>query len=111
MTEQNHEQKKSLDAKEIIAILLLPGGLILIYLSFVFFAFNWRVSNEPGFGTAWGLLITAIVLCVTGLVIFIGSHIFLIMRQWKLIFLAWVLCIVVTIGAVSLIPILLLFMV
>ena len=111
MNEDYPAQGKSLGAKEIIAILLIPGGLALSYLALVFFAFNWRVSNEPGFDTAWGLLLTGIALCGVGGVVLIGAHVFLIMRQWKLVLIAWVLCVVVTIGAVSLAPILLLFIV
>lgn len=111
MNESAQSQSKSLDGKEIIATCLIPGGLILIYLSLAFYAFNWRVSNEPGYSTAWEFLFPAIALCGTGGLIFVASHIFLFIRRSKLIFWAWGLCIPVTIGAVALVPILLLFMV
>ena len=111
MAEQNDPPQKSMDAKEIIATLLLPGGLILIYVSFVFYALNWRVANEPGFSTAWGLLLPGIAFCGVGGLIFIGTNIYLFLRRSKLVFLAWGLCVLVTIGAASLAPILLLLMV
>ena len=111
MTESTTPPKKSVDAKEVVVSFLIPGGLILIYLSLVFYAFNWRVSNEPGFSTAWEWLAPGIAFCGVGALIFVGSNIYLIMRRSKLIFLGWGLCIPVTGGAVSLAPILLLFMV
>ena len=111
MAEQNKSSQKSTDAKETVALLLVPGGLILFYLSLAFYALNWRVSNEPGYGTAWGLLGTGIALCGVGGLFFVGSQIFLLMRRSKLILLAWAVCVPVTIGAVTLSPILLLLMV
>lgn len=111
METNNKPANNTTDGKVIIAMLALVGGLIMIYLSLVFYAFNWRVANEPGFSTAWELLIPAIAFCGIGGLIFLGSNIYLFIRRSKLIFLAWALCIVVTIGAVSLAPILLLFMV
>ncbi len=111
MAEQKDPHKKSMDAKEIIATLLVPGGLIMIYISFVFYALNWRVANEPGYSTVWGLLLPGIAFCGVGGLVFIGTHIFLFLRRSKLVFLAWGLCVFVTIGAVSLAPILLLLMV
>jgi len=111
MDAQDKASNSLTDGKVIIATLLLVGGLIMIYLSGVFFAFNWRVANEPGFTTVWGLLIPAIFLCGVGGLLFVGAHVYLFIRRSKLIFLAWGVCVVVTIGAVSLAPILLLFMV
>ena len=111
MDVSNKPHEKSTDAKVIIASFFPPGSLILIYLSLALYAFNWRVSNEPGYDTAWGLLLPAIAFCGLGGLLFIGSHVYLFIRRSKLILLAWGLCIVVTIGAASLAPILLLFMV
>lgn len=111
MDSQNKTSNNNPDSKVLIATLLLPGGLILFYLSLAFYTLSWRVSNEPGFSTAWELLIPAIGFCGMGGLIFLGSNIYLFMRRTKLIFLAWALCIPVTIGAASLAPILVLFMV
>lgn len=104
-------ENNTADGKVIIATLLIPGGLILFYVSLAFYALNWRVSNEPGYSTVWGLLLPAITLCGAGGLLFLGSNIYLTIRRAKLIFLGWAACIPVTIGAVSLAPILLLLMV
>ncbi len=111
MEEPIQSEKKSITAKEIISTALIPGGLALIYLSFAFFALNWRVSNEPGYSTVWGLLVPGMAFCGLGGLVFLAGNVLLIANRSKLIFLGWVLCVPVTIGAASLAPILLLLMV
>jgi hypothetical protein len=111
MDTNNKLANKTTDGKVIIAMLAMVGGLIMIYISLVFYAFNWRVANEPGYSTMWGLLIPAIAFCGIGGLVFLWSNIYLLIRRSVLIFLAWALCVLVTIGAASLAPFLLLFMV
>lgn len=98
--------------KEILSTLSIAGGWLLILLSGVFYAFFWRVDNEPGAKDIPALLWSAISFCSLGGLAFLGGHIYLITKKaWKLMLIAWVVCIVLLIGAISLSPILLLFMV
>lgn len=111
MEEPIQPEKKSITAKEILSTALIPIGLALIYLSFAFFALNWRVSNEPGYSTVWVLLGPGIAFCGLGGLVFLAGNVLLIIQRTKLIFLGWVLCIPVTIGAATVAPIVLLLMV
>ena len=98
--------------KEILAGVTIAGGWLSILISGVFYAFFWRVDNEPGAKDFPGYLWTAISFCSIGGLAFLGSHIYLIIKKnWKVILIAWAVCIALLIGAISLSPILLLFMV
>ena len=98
--------------KEILAGLTLAGGWLSILVSVAIYAFFWRVDNEPGARDFPGLLWAAISFCSIGGLAFLGNHIYLIIKKaWMIILIAWVVCIALLIGAISLSPILLLFMV
>jgi len=92
------------------AILLSGWGSML--LSIVFYLFFWRVDNEPGAKDVPALLWAAISFCSLGGLAFLGGNIYLIKeRSWMVLVVAWVVCIALLVGAISLSPILLLFMV
>jgi len=98
--------------KEILAGAIIAGGWLSVLISGVFYAFFWRVDNEPGARDFPGLLWAATSFCSLGGLAFLGSHIYLIIKKnWKIILIAWAICIALLVGAVSLAPILLLFMV
>jgi len=98
--------------KEILAGVTLAGGWLSILISGVFYAFFWRVDNEPGAKDFPTLLWAAISFCSLGGLSFLGSHIYLIIKKsWKITLIAWAVCIALLAGAISLSPILLLFMV
>ena len=100
------------ETKEILAGVTLTGGWLSVLVSGVFYAFFWRVDNEPGAKDFPGLLWAAISFCSLGGLSFLGSHIYLIIKKnWMVILLAWAVCIALLVGAISLSPILLLFMV
>ena len=112
MISQESLKKRNIDGKVAIATTLIAGGLIFVYLSFIFYALNWRVANEPGYDTVWYLLAPAIALSAVGGLAFLGGHIYILLRRaWLMLPVAWALCIVITVSAASLAPILLLFMV
>ena len=91
------------------AILLSGWGSML--LSIVFYLFFWRVDNEPGAKDVPALLWAAISFCSLGGLAFLGGNIYLIKeRSWMVLVVAWVVCIALLVGAISLSPILLLFM-
>ena len=99
-------------AKEILSGLTLSGGWLFMLVSLVFYAFFWRVDNEPGAKDIPALLWTAILFCGTGGLAFLGGHVFLIKEKaWWVLVGAWVVCVTLLVGAISLAPILLLFMV
>jgi len=98
--------------KEIISGLLMAGGWVSMLISIVFYLFFWRVDNEPGAKAVPGLLWAAISFCSLGGLAFLGSQIYLIVKKaWSVLGIAWLVCIALLIGAGSLAPILLLFMV
>ncbi|MCP4416078.1 MAG: hypothetical protein GY805_05625 [Chloroflexi bacterium] len=97
---------------EIGGILLQLGGWASMLLSIVFYLFFWRVDNEPGAKELPVLLWTAVSLCSLGGLAFLGGNILLIIkRAWLPLGIGWALCIALLIGAITLAPILLLFMV
>lgn len=90
----------------------MASGWGAMLLSIVFYMFFWRVDNEPGAKEMPGLLWTAVSFLFFGGMLFIGSHIRLIMKKaWLMLGVGWVLCIILLIGAVAVSPVLLLFMV
>jgi hypothetical protein len=98
--------------KEIISGLLLSGGWGSMLLSGALYLLFWRVDNEPGAKDVPGLLWAAISFCSLGGLTFLGSNIYLMIRKsWIVLVVAWVVCVALLIGAVSLSPILLLLMV
>lgn len=81
-------------------------------LSIVFYLLFWRVDNEPGAKDIPGLLWAAISFCSLGGLAFLGGHIYLIKEKaWIVLAIAWVVCIALLVGAISLLPILLFLMV
>ena len=98
--------------KEILSGLTLSGGWLFMLASLVFYAFFWRVDNEPGAKDFPQLLWAAIFFCSIGGLAFLGGHIYLIKEKaWWVLVGAWAICIALLVGAISLAPILLLFMV
>jgi len=98
--------------KEIISGFVLAGGWGSMLLSIVFYLLFWRVDNEPGAKDIPGLLWAAISFCSLGGLAFLGSHIYLIKEKaWIVLAVAWVVCIALLVGAISLLPILLFLMV
>lgn len=103
--------QKEMRGRQILSAILLTVGWLSILISGFVYAFFWRVDNEPG-ASGTSLLWAAISFCSLGGLTFLGSHIYLIIQKaWLLILIAWVVCIVLLVGAVSLSPILLFFMV
>ena len=104
--------KKKVNGKRVLTAASLAGGWLFMLISIIFYAFFWRVDNEPGAKNVPALLWTAISFCSLGGLSFIGSHIYLIIKKsWKIILIAWAICILLLVGAFTLAPILLLFMV
>ena len=98
--------------KEALGAVGAALGWAFILASVPAYLFYWRVSNEPGAGSAWGLLITTILFLGAGGLLLIGGNIYLLFKKaWILLLVTWVVCIALLVGAVSLSPILLLFMV
>ena len=98
--------------KEIISGLLLSSGWGSLLFSVAVYMLFWCVDNEPGAKDIPGLLWAAISFCSLGGLAFLGGHIYLIKQKaWTLMFIAWGLCVALTLVAVSLSPILLLLMV
>jgi len=98
--------------KEILSGLFMAGGWTSMLLSVVFYLLFWRVDNEPGAKDIPGLLWAAISFCSLGGLAFLGSHIYLIKEKaWIVLVIAWVVCIALLVGAISLLPILLFLMV
>ncbi len=98
--------------KHILSGILLSGGWGAMLLSVAFYMLFWRVDNEPGAKDAPGLLWAAISFCSLGGLTFVGSHIYLLLEKvWLVLFIAWGVCLALLAGAISLSPILLLFMV
>ncbi len=103
---------KTMKTKEILFSLLMAGGWAAMLCSIVFYALFWRVDNEPGAKDVPALLWTAVSLCSLGGLTFLGSQIYLLVnRAWLMLGVGWALCIGLLVGAISLAPILLLFMV
>jgi len=98
--------------KEIISGLFLSTGWGSILFSIAVYLLFWRVDNEPGARDIPGLLWAAIAFCSLGGLAFLGGHVYLIKKKaWTLLFIAWGLCVALTLAAVALSPILLLLMV
>ena len=98
--------------KEIISGLLLSSGSGSMLFSAAVYLLFWRVDNEPGAKDVPGLLWAAIAFCSLGGLAFLAGHIYLIKQKaWTLLIIAWGLCVALLIGAVSLLPILLLLLV
>jgi hypothetical protein len=103
---------KSIQLKEILSALLVASGWGSMLLSVVFYLLFWRVDNEPGAKDVPGLLWAAISFCSLGGLTFLGSNIYLMVKKsWVVFVIAWLVCVALLIGAVSLSPILLLLMV
>lgn len=98
--------------KEVWGVLLLSGGWVSMLLSVVFYLFFWRVDNEPGAKAVPWLLWTAVSFCSLGGLAFLSGNILLILKKaWLWLGISWALNIALLVGAVTLAPILLLFMV
>ncbi len=103
---------RKIHGKDVLGGGILAGGWLSILISGVFYALFWRVDNEPGAKDIPSLLWTAISFCSLGGLAILGSHIYLIIKKaWVVILIAWAVCVALLIGAISLSPILLLFMV
>ena len=103
---------KNITIKHLFGAFLLSSGWGAMLASIALYMLFWRVDNEPGAKDVPGLLWAAVSFCSLGGLVFVGSHIYLIIEKaWLLIFIAWGLCIALLVGAVSLSPILLLLMV
>ena len=99
-------------AKEIISGLLASGGWGFMLLSIVFYLLYWRVDSEPGAKAIPGLLWTAISLCSLGSFGVLGGNIYLLkQKSWITLIIVWVVCVALFVGAISLLPFLLLLMV
>lgn len=98
--------------KDILIGFVMAGGWLSMLLSIVFYALFWRVDNEPGAKDVPALWWAAISFCSLGGLTFIGSQVYLLIQKaWIVLLIAWVVCIALLIGAISLSPILLLLMV
>lgn len=101
-----------MNVKRVASGVILSGGWGSMLLSIVFYLFFWRVDNEPGAKDVPALLWAAISFCSLGGLAFLGGNIYLIKeRAWIALIIAWVVCIALLAVAISLSPILLLFMV
>jgi hypothetical protein len=63
--------------KEALGAVGAALGWTFILASVPAYLFYWRVSNEPGAGSAWGLLITTILFLGAGGLLLIGGNIYL----------------------------------
>jgi len=101
-----------MSVKRVISGAILSSGWIMMLLSIVFYLLFWRVDNEPGAKDVPALLWAAISFCSLGGLAFLGGNIYLIKeKSWIVLVSAWVICIALLVGAISLSPILLLLMV
>ena len=99
-------------SKEIIGALALSGGWVSMLFSIALYAFFWRADNEPGAKDVPALLWSAVSFCSLGGLAFLGGNAYLIKgRAWRALAAAWVVCMALFVGAIMLLPILLLFMV
>ena len=98
--------------KTILSAFLLAGGWGAMLFAVALYLLFWRVDNEPGardFPILWW---GAVTFASLGGLTFVGNHIFLIMKKaWLMLGIGWVLCIALLVGAITLAPLLLLFMV
>ncbi len=103
---------KSAETKNALSSILVAVGLAAMLSSIVLYMFFWRVDNEPGAKDVPALLWAAISFCSLGGLVFLGSQVYLIVnRAWLMLGISWALCIGLIVVAISLAPILLLFMV
>ena len=112
-SKNNDKTKKGIkDGKEILSAILVVGGWGVILLSIVPYLLHWRVANEPGYSSDPKLLRAIYCFSSLGGLVFIGSQIYLLIkRAWIWFIVAWLLCFGELIIAISLSPILLLFLV
>jgi len=104
--------KENFEIKQLLNALLLALGWAFVLLSIAVYLLFWRVDNEPGAGSATGVLIAAIAMLSVGGLSVIANAIYLIVRKaWIVIVIAGAVCLVILVGAISLAPILLLLMV
>ncbi len=104
--------KEKVEIKQILSALLLALGWAFVLLSVAVYLLFWRVDNEPGAGSATGLLIAAIAMLSVGGLSVIANAIYLIVKKaWIVIAVAGAVCLVILVGAIGLSPILLLLMV
>ena len=99
------------NVKEALGALVITGGWTSMLASVVFYLFHWRVANEPGAGSALGLLFATICAIGVGALLFIGGHIYLIINKSWWLAIAWAACVAVGVGAAAIAPIVLLMMV
>ena len=96
-------------------LLIMFGGLIswgAMLLSVAFYLLFWRTDNEPGAKDFPELLWTAIGLVSIGGLGLVGSNLYLLIKKaWAEFFIGCGLYVALLIGAISLSPILLLFLV
>jgi len=97
--------------KILLMVVFVVLGWLLILAAIPSYAFFWRVDNEPGAAKIPELLWATFCFLSTGGLLFLAANIYLISQRSKAIFIAWGFCLVAGIGACSLSPILLLFMV
>jgi len=97
--------------KNIQAATIMLISWLLLSAAIPTYAFFWRVDNEPGAKKIPELLWAAVCFLSSGGLLFISTNIYLIIQRSKLIFITWGLCLIITIMACSLSPVLLLFMV
>lgn len=99
-------------SKEIIGALTLSSGWASMLFSIALYAFFWRVDNEPGAKDVPALWWGAVSFCLLGGLAFLGGNIYLVKEKaWSVFVIAWVVCIALFVGAITLSPILLFFMV
>ncbi len=103
---------KNLSIRHLFVAFLLSSGWGAMLASIALYMLFWRVDNEPGAKAIPSLLWAAVSFCSLGGLAFVGSHIYLIIEKaWLLVLIAWAMCLALLVGAISLSPILLLFMV
>ncbi len=101
-----------IEGKDILAAVTLAGGWLSILISGFVYALFWRVDNEPGYRGSSSLGLVAFSFCSLGGLAFLGGHIRLIIKKtWALIFITWGACAALLVGAITLLPVLLIFMV
>ncbi len=104
--------KEKFEIKQLLSALLLALGWAFVLLSVAVYLLFWRVDNEPGAGPATGLLTAAIAMLSVGGVSLVANAVYLIVKKaWIVIVVTAVVCVAILIGAISLSPILLLFLV
>ncbi len=101
-----------IEGKDILAAVTLAGGWLSILISGFVYALFWRADNEPGYSGDNSLRLVALSFCSLGGMAFLSGHIYLIIKKtWALIFISWGVCVALLVGAITLLPILLIFMV